>query len=100
MLQDALKKALTGNNLEARDATEATVPTASPLLLPRPEDSEWGTLLTGVAAGASLGRWRQESQARIKAWKNGGRKRDAKALETAQKKFEKQYEKAAWRAVK
>ena len=100
MLQDALKKALAGKTLEAGETADSAPPTSSAPLLPRPEDHEWGRLLTGIPAGSSVGRWRQESQARMKEWKKAGRKRDVKALEAARKKFEKHYEKAAWRAIK
>ncbi len=101
MLQDALRQALQGKDLKATDPPcPAPAPKAAGPTLPRPEDHEWGQRLQGVPAGASLGRWRQESQARIKDWKKSGRKHDARALEAAQTKFEKQFEKAAWRAIK
>ena len=101
MLQDALRKALTGKDLKASEPSSPTPPPkAAGPSLPHPEDHEWGRLLQGVPAGASLGRWRQESQARIKTWKKAGRKHDARTLEAAQTKFEKQFEKAAWRAIK
>jgi len=101
MLQDALRQALAGRDLKASaPETQSTPAPATGPTLPRPEDHEWGRLLQGVPKGASIGRWRQESQARIKDWKKSGRKRDARTLEAAQTKFEKQFEKAAWRAIK
>lgn len=100
MFKDALRQALADTTLEARELGTAPAPASRGPVLPHPRDHEWGKLLTGVPADASLGRWRQVSQARIKEWKAAGRKRDVKALDAAWKKFEKQYEKAAWRAIK
>jgi hypothetical protein len=101
MLQDALKKALTGTDLSAR-APEPTAaePTSTGPGLPCPADHPWGELLTGVPRDASIGRWQQESSTREKALKASGQKREAKALAAARVKFEKVYDKAAWKVVK
>lgn len=100
MLQDALRNALKDSQLAATDPVpEPEAPTQGPNL-PHPHDSEWGALLPDVPATASLGRYLQESIALEKAWSRGGRKREAKALTIARTKFTKQYEKAAWKAVK
>jgi len=101
MLQDALRKALAGQDLQAKaPAPEAESKAPRGPDLPHPADSEWGKLLPDVPRDASIGRFQQESSAKEKAWKKAGRKREARALAGARSKFEKAYEKAAWKAVK
>lgn len=101
MLQDALRKALAGNDqLDAREAAAAEQP-AGGLSLPRPEDSDWGRLMAGtVPAGASMGRWENDTSRRIKELKAQGRRKDARALADARSQLLKKRDKAAWRAAK
>ena len=101
MLQDALRKALTGDTpLEARVQTQDD-PQVGGVSLPRPEDSDWGRLMAStVPAGASIGRWDNDTSRRIKELKARGRRRDARALAEARTQFFKKRDKAAWRAAK
>lgn len=102
MLQDALRKALAGQEaLEARTPVETEKSAGSSLSLPRPEDSEWGQRMDGlVPAGASLGRWDNDTTRRIKELKGAGRRKDARALADARSAFLKKLDKAAWRLAK
>lgn len=100
MMQDALRKALSGKALEARTPSAAPSDAPGGPDLPHPRDSEWARLLPDLPADASIGRYRQETTAQLKAWKQAGRKRDVRALSQARDKFEKQYDKAAWKVVK
>jgi len=105
MLQDALRKALSGNvELAARTPTAEDQPASGGLSLPQPQDSEWGTLLKnlggGLPAGASLGRWESDTTRRIKDLKAQGRRKDARALSSARDQFLKKRDKVAWRAAK
>ncbi len=100
MLQDALRKALAQQpGLSTENPTETPAPPAAPAL-PHPSASEWGRLLPGLPADASLGRYEQETTARIKQYKDSGKKREAAALADARDHFMKAYEKAAWRDIK
>lgn len=102
MLQDALRKALSGNDqLDARTQTKDKEPAAGGLSLPRPEDSDWGRLMSAtVPAGASIGRWDNDTSRRVKELKAQGRRKDARTLADARSQFLKKRDKAAWRAAK
>lgn len=101
MLKDALRNALKDQDLKARDPAIPTAESARPGAdLPHPADSDWGRMLPSVPSGASIGRYQQASVALEKTWKNGGRRREAKALAAARSKFTKRYEKTAWKVIK
>ena len=99
MLQDALRKALAQQPGLSTETPTTPEPPAAPAL-PHPSASEWGRLLSGVPADASLGRYEQETAARVKQLKDSGKKREAAALAAARDQFMKSYEKAAWKDIK
>lgn len=102
MLQDALKKALSGESkLQARDPAAGAPDGPAPgPALPDPADSDWVKLLPRAPRGASIGRLQQETAAVLKELKASGRKREAQALAKARDSFLKVREKAAWKATK
>jgi hypothetical protein len=102
MLQDALRKALSGKEGLATASSKAP-PSESPttgIELPLPEDSEWARWMPAVPAGASLGRWQSDTARRLKELKAQGRRKDARALAGARDQFLKRRDKVAWRAAK
>ncbi len=102
MLQDALRKALSGKE-ELVASSPKVPPNTSPstgLQLPLPEDSEWAEWMPNLPSGASLGRWQSDTVRRLKELKAQGRRKDARALAGARDQFLKRREKAAWRAAK